>query len=472
MFCLFFAHFFADYIFDEDFKSNQIFETLVKPIVDDCIRGFNGSVMAYGQTSSGKTHVMMGSEEDPGIITLTVNEIFSEMQKQPNREFLVRCSYLEIYNEKINCLLDKARTDLKIEEKQNELVIACAESIVSEEEQVYQLIEIGNQNRCVGVTNMNERSSRSHTIFRITVESREAGQVDAAVQVGVLNLVDLAGSERTELAGTAGIRFKEGVNINLSLMQLSMVINKLSDEAQAGGHVNYRDSKLTRVLQPALGGNSKTAIICAVAPTYIDETKHTIQFAIRAKNVKNKPTKNEVMTDKAMIKRLQKEISLLQQQVEEMKNKKGGAELQRIMDEIRERQMKFIHVTSKRKSSIRRRTWAPGSVDFKLLKSPTIQPVNDEDIPSPLLMPPPPVFFTNIKARNINSRLPGLPGMLVSDELAQNEEFVPAESVVIEPMQSPTHFQVHTPRCLRRRLSQIQEQELSPLISEVDWKSR
>lgn len=426
--------------------------------------------MAYGQTSSGKTHIMMGSESDPGILPLAVSEIFSEIHKPSNREFLVRVSYLEIYNEKINCLLDKSRSDLKIEEKGNgEFSIACAESIISEEEQVYQLIEIGNQNRCVGETNMNERSSRSHTIFRITVESSEVGKTDQAVQVGVLNLVDLAGSERVEQAGTAGIRFKEGVNINLSLLQLSCVINQLSDENAAGAYVNYRNSKLTRVLQHALGGNAKTAIICAVAPTYLDETKNTIQFAMRAKNVKNKPIKNEIMSDKAMIKRLQREIASLQEQLNMEKNnkKKGSEELERIMDEIRKRQMKFIHVTGKKEEKTRRRTWAPGSAEFKLIKSPTLQIVENVQTPSPLLMPPPSAFFTSIKDKNINFR----PQTFVVESI-KDEEFVPAETVILEPIQSPNNYQIHTPKCLRRRLSQIQEHELSPLISEADWKAR
>lgn len=458
-------------MFDEDFKSDQIFDTLVKPIVDDCINGFNGSVMAYGQTSSGKTHVMLGSEDDPGIISLAVNEIFTEIQCSKNREFLVRCSYLEIYNEKINCLLDKSRMDLKIEEKPGgEFNIACAESIVATEEDVFQLLEIGNENRCVGATNMNERSSRSHTIFRVTVESRETGQTDAAVQVGVLHLVDLAGSERADLAGTVGVRFKEGVNINLSLLNLSKVINQLSDETASGSYINYRDSKLTRVLQHALGGNAKTAIICAVAPTYVDETKSTIQFAMRAKNVKNKPIKNEIMTDKAMIKRLQKQISNLLQQLEQEKSKKGGADMKQIMDKISELQAKFVVIKTdtKRTEKTRRRTWAPGSMEFNL-KSPNLQLIDENGTPSPLLMPPPSAFFTSLKGRNINSRLPAYS----SDDVAKDEEFFPAETVQFETGASPIkNSPFHTPTCLKRRLSQIKELEMSPLISESDYKAK
>ena len=180
-------------------------------------------------------------------------------------------------------------------------------------------------NRHVGVTNMNERSSRSHTIMRMVLESRDRdpdnrSSYSGAVRVSCLNLVDLAGSERVGHTGAEGIRLKEGGHINKSLLTLGNVIKKLSDGND--GHIPYRDSKLTRILQPSLGGNARTAIVCTVTPAslHVEETLSTLKFASRAKTITNKPEINEVVSEEALLKRYRKEIGSLKQQLSEVIN--------------------------------------------------------------------------------------------------------------------------------------------------------
>jgi centromeric protein E len=172
------------------------------------------------------------------------------------------------------------------------------ENVVQSQADVSQLMLLGEKNRHVGETNANEKSSRSHTIFRLIVESRLKKSSDSldSVRVSTLNLVDLAGSERVGHTGAEGIRLKEGGHINKSLLALGTVIAKLSEGGSAA-HIPYRDSKLTRILQPALGGNAKTAIICTITPTvkFIEESFSTLKFASRAKKMKNKPEMNEVI---------------------------------------------------------------------------------------------------------------------------------------------------------------------------------
>ncbi|WOL06441.1 kinesin-like protein KIN-7I isoform X3 [Canna indica] len=311
-----------DRIFGEDCKTVQVFEARTKEIVASAVRGFNGTVFAYGQTNSGKTYTMRGSVAEPGIIPLAVHDLFQSIQEDMDREFLVRMSYMEIYNEEINDLLVPEHRKLQIHEslERGIYVAGLREEIVTCAEQVLDLMEFGESHRHIGETNMNVYSSRSHTIFRMIVESRErvedGDMVDScdAVRVSVLNLVDLAGSERAAKTGAEGMRLKEGSHINKSLMTLGTVIKKLSEGAEGqGGHVPYRDSKLTRILQPALGGNANTAIICNItlAQVHSDETKSSLQFASRALRVTNCACVNEILTDAALLKRQRKEIEEL-----------------------------------------------------------------------------------------------------------------------------------------------------------------
>ncbi|CAJ1972094.1 unnamed protein product, partial [Sphenostylis stenocarpa] len=354
-----------DQIFSDNCSTAEVYEARTKEIVEAAVRGFNGTVFAYGQTNSGKTYTMRGSEAEPGVIPLSIhdfqkasekpfkfnpideknvwihffmhtyrgNVLFHKLEstyvlKDVDREFLLRMSYMEIYNEEINDLLAPEHRKLQIHEnlERGIYVAGLREEIVASPEQVLNLMEFGESHRHIGETNMNLYSSRSHTIFRMIIESKdrsedeESGSSCDAVRVSVLNLVDLAGSERAAKTGAEGVRLKEGSHINKSLMTLGTVIKKLSEGAESqGGHVPYRDSKLTRILQPSLGGNAKTAIICNItlAQIHTDETKSSLQFASRALRVTNCAQVNEVssdpfplfiLTDAALLKRQKKEI--------------------------------------------------------------------------------------------------------------------------------------------------------------------
>ncbi|KAK6289850.1 hypothetical protein POUND7_001391 [Theobroma cacao] len=329
-----------DRIFGEDCKTGEVYEARTKEIVAAAVRGFNGTVFAYGQTNSGKTHTMRGSAAEPGVIPLAVHDLFGIIQQDVDREFLLRMSYMEIYNEEIIDLLAPEHRKLQIHEsiERGIYVAGLREEIVASPEQVLDFMEFGESHRHIGETNMNLHSSRSHTIFRMIIESRdrtEDGDGDTvnscdAVRVSVLNLVDLAGSERAAKTGAEGVRLKEGSHINKSLMTLGTVIKKLSEGAESqGGHVPYRDSKLTRILQPALGGNANTAIICNItlAQIHADETKSSLQFASRALRVTNCARVNEILTDAALLKRQKKEI-------EELRAKLQGSRSEHLEKEI------------------------------------------------------------------------------------------------------------------------------------------
>nr|VDD21378.1 unnamed protein product [Brassica rapa] len=273
-------------MFKEDCETIQVYEARTKEIVAAAVRGFNGTVFAYGQTNSGKTHTMRGSPAEPGVIPLSVSDLFEITQQDTSREFLLRMSYLEIYNEDI--------IDLLAPEHHRKL-------------QIHENLEV--------------------------IESSQKTQDDDAVRVSVLNLVDLAGSERASKTGAEGVRLKEGSHINKSLMTLGTVIKKLSEGVDnQGGHIPYRDSKLTRILQPALGGNANTAIICNItlAQNHADETKSSLKFASRALRVTNCAHVNEISSDVALLKRKKKEI-------EELRSKpKSELERERIAMELDE----------------------------------------------------------------------------------------------------------------------------------------
>ncbi|XP_022638159.1 kinesin-like protein KIN-7O isoform X3 [Vigna radiata var. radiata] len=327
-----------DQIFCGSCGTTEVYEARTKDLVEAAVRGFNGTVFAYGQTNSGKTYTMRGSKAEPGVIPLAVNDLFQIIQQDVDREFLLRMSYMEIYNEEINDLLAPEHRKLQIHEnlERGIYVAGLREEIVASPQQVLNLMEFGESHRHIGETNMNVYSSRSHTIFRMIIESRdrsedeESGSSCDAVRVSVLNLVDLAGSERAAKTGAEGVRLKEGSHINKSLMTLGTVIKKLSEGAESqGGHVPYRDSKLTRILQPSLGGNARTAIICNItlAQIHTDETKSSLQFASRALRVTNCAQVNEILTDAALLKRQKKEI-------EDLRSKLMGSHSEHLEKEI------------------------------------------------------------------------------------------------------------------------------------------
>uniref|UniRef100_A0A0E0BK74 Kinesin-like protein n=1 Tax=Oryza glumipatula TaxID=40148 RepID=A0A0E0BK74_9ORYZ len=316
------ASFAFDHVFDGAATNERIYGVLVRSLIRAAVDGFNGTAFAYGQTSSGKTFTMNGSGDHPGIIPLAVRDVFDTAREVSDREFLIRVSYMEIYNEEINDLLTLGSEKLPIHEslERGVYVSGLREEIVNSAEQVFKLLELGEANRHFGETNMNVRSSRSHTIFRMVIESSAKNHMDSgdAIRVSVLNLVDLAGSERIAKTGAGGVRLKEGKHINKSLMILGNVINKLSENGKQRGHIPYRDSKLTRILQPALGGNAKTSIICTAAPEeiHVEETRGTLQFASRAKCVSNCAQVNEILTDAALLKRQKQEIEELRKKLQ------------------------------------------------------------------------------------------------------------------------------------------------------------
>ena len=269
--------------------------------MESVLEGFNGTVFAYGQTGSGKTFTMMGANVDDeqlrGIIPRMINTVFSTiLSASDHLEFTVKVGYCEIYMEKIKDLLNPVKTNLKVhEDKSRGVYIAdLTEEYVSEEAEVYNLMKMGTANREVAATQMNESSSRSHSLFLMTISQNNT--IDFSAKTGKLYLVDLAGSEKVGKTGAEGKRLDEAKTINKSLSTLGLVINSLTDGKST--HVPYRDSKLTRVLQDSLGGNSKTSLIITCSPSAFNEaeTVSTLRFGIRAKQIKNKPKVNKEYT--------------------------------------------------------------------------------------------------------------------------------------------------------------------------------
>ncbi|KAK1175810.1 hypothetical protein AOXY_G515 [Acipenser oxyrinchus oxyrinchus] len=387
-----------DRVFNTEETTDKLYQDVAQPLVVSAVNGYNGTIFAYGQTSSGKTFTMMGNQKSLGVIPLAIQDIFKIIDDTPNREFLLRVSYMEIYNETVTDLLcdSRKKKPLEIREDMNRTVYVAdlSEEVVVTAKHVLEWIKKGEKNRHYGETKMNERSSRSHTIFRMILESREKSEpsngenVDGAVMVSHLNLVDLAGSERASQTGAAGLRLKEGCNINRSLFVIGQVIKKLSD-GHAGGFINYRDSKLTRILQNSLGGNAKTVIICTITPAAIEETLSTLQFASTAKHMKNDPHVNEVLDDEALMKRYRNEIVDLKKRLEEVfsetrvqateKNELAQLllekeQLQREQEDRIKNLTKMIITSdfSKKELKIknkRRVTWAPGKLRDSLRSS-------------------------------------------------------------------------------------------------------
>mmetsp|Transcript_7168 Transcript_7168/g.15584 ORF Transcript_7168/g.15584 Transcript_7168/m.15584 type:complete len:682 (+) Transcript_7168:136-2181(+) len=281
-----------DRVFRWDSKQKEVYDYSAKAIINSVLRGFNGTVFAYGQTASGKTWTMEGPDiedkDEQGVIPRMVWSIFDGIYHADEHiEFLVKVSIVEIYNERIRDLLDPKKDNLKVhEDKVRGVFIGeVTETYVGCEQEIFDAMRTGNFNRSFAVTNMNEHSSRSHLVFMLTVEQKNLH--DRSVKVGRLHLVDLAGSEKVAKTGASGDRLDEAKNINRSLSALGNVINALTDKKHT--HVPYRDSKLTRVLQESLGGNAKTCLIITCSPSSFNEqeTISTLRFGQRAKMIKN-----------------------------------------------------------------------------------------------------------------------------------------------------------------------------------------
>ncbi|KAL4348245.1 hypothetical protein GQ457_17G002330 [Hibiscus cannabinus] len=334
-----------DRVFGPHAATQEVYEVAAKPVVQAAMEGVNGTVFAYGVTSSGKTHTMHGDQNAPGIIPLAIKDVFSIIQDTPGQEFLLRVSYLEIYNEVINDLLDPTGQNLRVREDaqfpfgrlwveilkngsikflmewvavNGTYVEGIKEEVVLSPGHALSLIAAGEEHRHIGSNNFNLFSSRSHTIFTLMIESSAHGDEYDGVVFSQLNLIDLAGSESSKTE-TTGIRRKEGSYINKSLLTLGTVIGKLS-EGKAS-HVPYRDSKLTRLLQSSLSGRGHVSLICTVTPasSNTEETHNTLKFASRAKRVEIYASRNKIIDEKSLIKKYQKEISVLKQELDHLR---------------------------------------------------------------------------------------------------------------------------------------------------------
>ncbi|XP_022725149.1 kinesin-like protein KIN-7D, mitochondrial isoform X2 [Durio zibethinus] len=334
-----------DRVFGPHATSQEVYEVAAKPVVKAAMEGVNGTVFAYGVTSSGKTHTMHGDQNAPGVIPLAIKDVFSIIQDTPGREFLLRVSYLEIYNEVINDLLDPTGQHLRIrEDAQGTYVEGIKEEVVLSPGHALSFIAAGEEHRHVGSNNFNLLSSRSHTIFTLMIESSAHGDEYDGVVFSQLNLIDLAGSESSKTE-TTGLRRKEGSYINKSLLTLGTVIGKLS-EGKAS-HVPYRDSKLTRLLQSSLSGHGHVSLICTVTPasSNTEETHNTLKFASRAKWVEIYASRNKIIDEKSLIKKYQKEISVLKQELDQLRQGKlvgvNHEELMNLRQQLEEGQVKM-----------------------------------------------------------------------------------------------------------------------------------
>eukprot|EP00484_Ammonia_sp_Unknown_P028048 CAMPEP_0197046746 /NCGR_PEP_ID=MMETSP1384-20130603/22398_1 /TAXON_ID=29189 /ORGANISM="Ammonia sp." /LENGTH=833 /DNA_ID=CAMNT_0042478581 /DNA_START=53 /DNA_END=2554 /DNA_ORIENTATION=+ len=331
-----------DNVYGDASTQREVYEDTAYPLVESVIEGYNGTIFAYGQTGCGKTWSMEGPnngvEAEQGIIPNSFQHIFDKVSSDSdaNTKYLIRAGYIEIYNEQIRDLLGKdpmKKLNLREDKTKGVYVDELTMVTVTNVAETQALMEKGRGSRVVGRTNMNAVSSRSHAIFTLHVETSRSVKVEYKlknqksprtkqenkIKAGKLNLVDLAGSERQSKTGAEGMRFKEATKINLSLSALGNVISALVEGK--GKHIPYRDSKLTRLLQDSLGGNTKTVMIACVSPAAdnYDETLSTLRYANRAKNIKNKPKVNEDPKD-ALLKQYQEEIRKLKQMLSSNSN--------------------------------------------------------------------------------------------------------------------------------------------------------
>lgn len=344
-----------DHVFDMESSQEQVYETCVKNLVEGCFSGYNATVLAYGQTGSGKTHTMgtgfelsdstgltnghQLNDSSLGIVPRAMNHLFDGIERRKleareknliEPEFKITARFLELYNEEIIDLLDEAQNNnskqIKIhQENGNIQMVGVTNRMVNSISDAVDCLKMGALSRTTASTQMNTQSSRSHAIFTLSIQqTRLAPEAqDVETLTAKFHFVDLAGSERLKRTGATGERAKEGISINTGLLCLGNVISALADKSKKASHVPYRDSKLTRLLQDSLGGNSQTLMIACISCSDKDfmETRNTLYYANRAKNIKNKVVVNHD-TSSHTIAVLRKEIQELKLQLSELRQGK------------------------------------------------------------------------------------------------------------------------------------------------------
>ncbi|RZC93239.1 hypothetical protein C5167_030360 [Papaver somniferum] len=332
-----------DKVFGPKAQQRSIYDHAISPIVNEVLEGFNCTVFAYGQTGTGKTYTMEGGiktkggelSAEAGVIPRAVKQIFDTLEAQ-KADYSMKVTFLELYNEEITDLLapedtsprssdDRQKKPISLMEdgKGGVIVRGLEEEVVYSANEIYSLLERGSAKRRTVDTLLNKHSSRSHSIFSITIHVKESTmEEEELIKCGKLNLVDLAGSENISRSGAREARAREAGEINKSLLTLGRCINALVEHS---GHIPYRDSKLTRLLRDSLGGKTKTCIIATISPTVqcLDETLSTLDYAYRAKNIKNKPEVNQKVSKAVLLKDLYLEIEKIKQDVKAAREKNG-----------------------------------------------------------------------------------------------------------------------------------------------------
>ena len=342
-----------DFAFDKNCSQYTVFENSTKFLIDGVVNGYNATVFAYGATGAGKTYTMLGNDINPGIMPLTLRELFNKVNSFNDREYKLKFWYLEIYNENIRDLLKfmgrnnssnnlnntdnnislttNEYLDLREDPERGVVVNGITEVNVTNSNDMLKILKRGNRNRTQEATGANETSSRSHAILQVSVEYKDKNSgIDIEIKFSKLSLIDLAGSERASATQNRGIRLIEGANINRSLLTLGNCINALCDASMKGNkkpYIPYRDSKLTRLLKDSLGGNARTVMIANISPSIntFEDTYNTLKYANRAKNIKTFVTRNvlsaqyHISNYVNIINNLKEEVSQLKRQLQ-MKN--------------------------------------------------------------------------------------------------------------------------------------------------------
>ncbi|KFQ94193.1 Kinesin-like KIF18A, partial [Nipponia nippon] len=324
-----------DAVFAESSSQLEVFEHTTKSVIDGFLNGYNCTVLAYGATGAGKTHTMLGSPEDPGVMYLTMMALYNCMdQIKEDKICNVAVSYLEVYNEQIRDLLVNSGPLAVREDTQKGVVVqGLTLHQPKSAEEILQMLDYGNKNRTQHPTDVNASSSRSHAVFQIYLRQQDkTASINQNVRIAKMSLIDLAGSERASATSAKGARFREGTNINRSLLALGNVINALANPKSKKQHIPYRNSKLTRLLKDSLGGNCRTIMIAAVSPSsmFYDDTYNTLKYANRAKDIKSSLKSNVVSLDSHISQYVKvcneqkKEILMLKEKLREYEEKQAS----------------------------------------------------------------------------------------------------------------------------------------------------